>query len=442
MIDCWRSNIPKIWEERKIVVPNKPIEELIRVPDNAQYFACIGAVEFGKDEEPNIGTYKGYKGLEHYISFGREAEKKLNTVGNVTGLSKSPEELKDFRERYAVEKFTARQFKPGEVVQGFIGIDGGSTSTKAALVSLDKQVMVKAYQLSKGNPIEDCIDILGSLQKQVEAQGATLEILGVGTTGYAKDILKEVLHADVALVETVAHTQAGSGITPNIYVHKHTGEAGAIGCGIEAARLYHNVPMEEGIQRLIIATCEKGTVEDIADMKGIKSGLDTIKKANPNIVDEAASKVWTTFKPPIVKDTVDDLISSIKPFDKLEEEHIKHSISWINSGEEIFRIQKPDIPPKHLVSYFVLIDENTKKILLMDHINAGLWLPSGGHVELNENPKATVEREIMEELNLTADFISDIPFFITQTETVTLKHKLPMIKMNLTGSNGLVMPKF
>jgi activator of 2-hydroxyglutaryl-CoA dehydratase len=110
MIDCWRSNIPKIWEERKIVVPNKPIEELIRVPDNAQYFACIGAVEFGKDEEPNIGTYKGYKGLEHYIQFGREAEKKLNTVGNVTGLSKSPEELKDFRERYAVEKFTARQF--------------------------------------------------------------------------------------------------------------------------------------------------------------------------------------------------------------------------------------------------------------------------------------------------------------------------------------------
>ena len=35
-----------------------------------------------------------------------------------------------------------------------------------------------------------------------------LEVLGVGTTGYAKDILKDVLTADVALVETVAHTES------------------------------------------------------------------------------------------------------------------------------------------------------------------------------------------------------------------------------------------
>ena len=83
------------------------------------------------------------------------------------------------------------------------------------------------------------------------------------------------------------------------------------------------------------------------------------------------------------------LISSINPYDKLEEEHITNTIKWINSGEEIFRTQKPATPQKHLVSYFVLIDKVKKKILLMDHINAGLWLPSGGHVEPNEHPKAT-----------------------------------------------------
>lgn len=118
--------------------------------------------------------------------------------------------------------------------------------------------------------------------------------------------------------------------------------------------------------------------------------------------------------------TIQKLISSINPFDKLEDEHINNAISWIESGEEIFRIEKPDIPAKHLVSYFVLIDKQKKKILLMDHINAGLWLPSGGHVEINEHPKNTVEREIMEELNLSADFISDNPFFITQTVTVNI----------------------
>lgn len=108
------------------------------------------------------------------------------------------------------------------------------------------------------------------------------------------------------------------------------------------------------------------------------------------------------------------------PFDALEAEHINDAIAWINSTDEIFRIEKPAKPPKHLVSYFVIIDEDKKKILLMDHINAGLWLPSGGHVEINEHPKTTVEREIMEELNFSADFISDIPFFITQTVTVNI----------------------
>ena len=70
-------------------------------------------------------------------------------------------------------------------------------------------MLVKADQLSKGNPIEDTMEIIGKIQKQIEDQGAILEVLGVGTTGYAKDILKDVLKADVALVETVAHTQAG-----------------------------------------------------------------------------------------------------------------------------------------------------------------------------------------------------------------------------------------
>ncbi len=96
----------------------------------------------------------------------------------------------------------------GQTVKAFIGIDGGSTSTKGILMDADRNVIAKAYQLSKGNPIEDTIEIIARLREQVEGQGANLEILGVGTTGYAKDMLKEVIGADVALVETVAHTQA------------------------------------------------------------------------------------------------------------------------------------------------------------------------------------------------------------------------------------------
>ena len=58
------------------------------------------------------------------------------------------------------------------------------------------------------------------------------------------------------------------------------------------------------------------------------------------------------------------------------------------------------------------------KLLLVDHKLAGLWLPSGGHVEPGEDPRETVVREIAEELNLAAEFVSPDPLFITVTRTV------------------------
>jgi len=76
------------------------------------------------------------------------------------------------------------------------------------LLNENGDILCKTYELSKGNPIQDTIENFENLRKQVEAQGAKLEVLGVGTTGYAKDILKDVLNADVALVETVAHTES------------------------------------------------------------------------------------------------------------------------------------------------------------------------------------------------------------------------------------------
>jgi len=93
-------------------------------------------------------------------------------------------------------------------VSGFVGVDGGSTSTKAVLLGKSGEILCKAYQLSNGNPIQDTIEMFEKLREQVEGRGASLEVLGVGTTGYAKDILRDVLKADVALVETVAHTES------------------------------------------------------------------------------------------------------------------------------------------------------------------------------------------------------------------------------------------
>jgi predicted CoA-substrate-specific enzyme activase len=206
MREAWQANIPRMWKERKVEIPEGTTpEELIKVPENAQYFAALGSVEFGKEEEPEVGRYLGTEKLVYYIDFGR-AEEKATSGGK--GLVAEDAELVAFKAAYTKKRFSPADFHSGQVVSGFVGIDGGSTSTKAVVLGKDGEILCKTYQLSNGNPIQDTIEMFEKLREQIESKGATLEVLGVGTTGYAKDILRDVLNADVALVETVAHTES------------------------------------------------------------------------------------------------------------------------------------------------------------------------------------------------------------------------------------------
>ena len=152
----------------------------------------------------------------------------------------------------------------------------------------------------------------------------------------------------------------GQGVKAEVIVHQHCGEAGAIGCAFEAVRLWENGQQTEfigfeawppslsppraneatrcyfcknkclrtfidvktasrrtrttsrrsrprfrwptGAQRLIIATCEKGTVENVDEMRVIKGGIDAIKKENPNLVEIAAKAAFKSYEPPVVAD--------------------------------------------------------------------------------------------------------------------------------------------
>jgi 8-oxo-dGTP pyrophosphatase MutT (NUDIX family) len=109
-------------------------------------------------------------------------------------------------------------------------------------------------------------------------------------------------------------------------------------------------------------------------------------------------------------------VASIEPFDALEHAHRTDALIWIDSGVDLCRTQRPATPPKHLVSYFVLVDRD--HVLLVDHKNAQLWLPSGGHVEPGEHPRATVARELQEELGLELSGPAEAPLMLTVSETV------------------------
>jgi 8-oxo-dGTP diphosphatase len=140
-----------------------------------------------------------------------------------------------------------------------------------------------------------------------------------------------------------------------------------------------------------------------------------------------------------IRKTIRDIVSSIKPIDELENAHVDFVLKWIDSGVELCRIQKPATPPIHLVSYFLVFDPKNHAFLLVDHKKAGLWLPSGGHVEQNEHPRYTVTRECLEELGMEAAFLFDEPYFLTVSQTVgsTAGHTDVSLWYVLKGNSAL-----
>jgi predicted CoA-substrate-specific enzyme activase len=91
-----------------------------------------------------------------------------------------------------------------------LGCDFGSTTAKAVVLSDDAELLFSCYAMSRGNPLEDA----RALFRQVRAAGYT-EVAGLALTGYGKDLLRDVLGADVAVVETVAHATAALHYIPD-----------------------------------------------------------------------------------------------------------------------------------------------------------------------------------------------------------------------------------
>lgn len=215
LCEAWRVHLERLWRDRGVELPRDvPIESLVAAPPDAEYFAAVGAVELGRDDADGSVTYRGARALGETPGPGRRA---LDRRG-VPALAVSGLDLAEFRRQYERPPFVPPRFAPGARVRGFIGLDIGSTSAKAVLLDEGGDVLAKAYQLSRGNPIEDARDMFRAIRRRIEAPGAQLEVLGLVTTGYAKDIVKDVFGADAALVETVAHARSALQRYPDPHV--------------------------------------------------------------------------------------------------------------------------------------------------------------------------------------------------------------------------------
>jgi predicted CoA-substrate-specific enzyme activase len=191
--EAWRHHLGKLWKERKIEAdPASAIE----VPKEALYYACFGCIELAGGEG-GVGVYRGREWLTSWVEKGQWEAK---TKEGAKGLVKDKDELQSFIAQYSTTGSRQSRKSSSAVV---VGCDFGSTTAKAVALSSQGELLFSCYAQSNGNPIEDA----KALFRQLREAGFE-KIAALALTGYGKDLLKEVIGADLGIVETVAHATA------------------------------------------------------------------------------------------------------------------------------------------------------------------------------------------------------------------------------------------
>jgi len=209
LAELWQKTLPETWDLHGWDPAVSDPEEQIIVPDDAHYYAAAGAVLFGAGSKTEAAyqLFSGLDELDNFINKGRK--KQLENSGSfLKGLISSTEELKEFSRHYSIPPFSPKIPEKGSDFSVYIGIDGGSTSSKLVLLDISGEPIYKDYILSEGNPVVDLISMFNTLKKWISDREYNMTVLGTGVTGYASTILKEAFTLDIEVVETVAHMRA------------------------------------------------------------------------------------------------------------------------------------------------------------------------------------------------------------------------------------------
>lgn len=229
---------------RFIVTLNLKPEQII-VPENAELFVALGAAylateqnSFNNKPHSNISSiikkldsanfkqsnYLQAKKLKSYLQVEQLNLTKNNTillkqfkkdlykiasaemteVQRLSPLFKSEKELEEFQKRHSAEVAPTANISQ-TVGPVFLGLDAGSTTTKAVLIDNDGKILWKFYEANGGNPVELATKMLKQLYHQLSNKSYIARSI---STGYGEALFQTALGVDSGEVETIAHYRA------------------------------------------------------------------------------------------------------------------------------------------------------------------------------------------------------------------------------------------
>ena len=106
---------------------------------------------------------------------------------------------------------------PGEnVVAGYLGVDVGSTSTKAVFVDEGGSVLVDVYRKTSGDPIGATKALFTAVKGIAGSRGSRVEVKGCGTTGSGRKLVGAVIGADAVVNEISTHLAGANATDPGV----------------------------------------------------------------------------------------------------------------------------------------------------------------------------------------------------------------------------------
>ncbi len=171
---------------------DKTLEVKGTCPENSLLYVAIGAAYYA-DQLCNFDDV--IKSLDNYSSKADFA--------SLPPLFKNRDEYWQFKNRHAKASVQRVPFTD-ETGPVHIGIDSGSTTIKIAVIDDQSNLLFTDYRSNDGQPLPLVIDTLLKLYQQ----HPNMKVASLTATGYGEELMKNALHCDFGLVETVAHFTA------------------------------------------------------------------------------------------------------------------------------------------------------------------------------------------------------------------------------------------
>ncbi|WP_242950638.1 2-hydroxyacyl-CoA dehydratase [Clostridium grantii] len=180
-------------------------EEAAIIPENSQLFVALGAAIESEVNDDII-----FKELVQKSESLKDSS--ANEVARLNPLFEDKKALEAFKKRHDknVAKVADISTYEGNC---YLGIDAGSTTTKAALINESGELLYEYYGSNNGEPLELVIKIISEIYEKLPEKAV---IVKSTITGYGESLIKEALQIDIGEIETIAHYKAADFFLPGV----------------------------------------------------------------------------------------------------------------------------------------------------------------------------------------------------------------------------------